>query len=178
MRVLYEFDGKKPQIDPETYVSDLAIVIGDVHIADNCYIGHGVILRGDYGTIKIASGTAVEEGVIIHAPPQETCKIGKRVTMGHGAIIHGTEIGNYAVIGMGAILSIRSIIDEGSIIAEGSIVKMNQKIPSGVVAAGNPARVIRPVHEQDQKLWNYGKQLYIDLAHKYRTQGMIPLSKQ
>ena len=94
----YRFREMEPQYGKDTYVSELALLIGDVRIGDNCYIGHGAILRGDYGTIEIGSGTAVEEGVIIHAPPNEVCRIGNRVTLGHGAIIHSRYIGENAVI--------------------------------------------------------------------------------
>ena len=107
--MLYKFDGKRPVFGKDTYISETAIVIGDVKIGDNCYIGHGAILRGDYGSIEIGSGTAVEEAVVIHAPPQKLCRIGDRVTIGHGAIIHAASIGDLSVIGMGAVLSIYSI---------------------------------------------------------------------
>lgn len=175
--MLYKFDGKQPVIGKGTYISKLAEVIGDVVIGDHCYIGHGVILRGDYGRIEIGNGTAVEEGVIIHAPPDSTNQIGDKVTIGHGAIVHGKHIGSMAVIGMGAVLSIRSEIGEWTIVAEGSIVKMNQEIPSQVVVAGNPAKVVRKINAKDKKLWNYGKQLYIDLARKYLETGMEPVEQ-
>ena len=170
--MLYSFDGRKPEIGKETYVSESAMVIGDVRVGNNCYVGHGAIVRGDYGTIEIGDGTAVEEGVIVHAPPDETCRIGKKVTLGHGAIVHSKSIGDLAVIGMGAILSIWTEIGERSIIAEGAVVKMKQKIPGGVVAGGNPARIIREVSNKDNKLWDWGKQQYIDLAKKYLDIGM------
>ncbi|MGD9973127.1 MAG: gamma carbonic anhydrase family protein [Desulfatirhabdiaceae bacterium] len=170
--MLYEFDGRTPQIAPTAYVSELATVIGDVVVYEHCYIGHGCILRGDYGRIEIGPGSAVEEGVIVHAPPEHVCKIGKSVTMGHGAIIHGNRIGDYAVIGMGAVLSIWSEVGEWAIVAEGGIVRLKQVIPDHVVAGGNPAVVIRDVSENDQAMWNYGKQLYVDLAAKYLRVGM------
>ena len=170
--MLYKFDGKQPTVGKNTYVSELAQVVGDVRIGDNCYIGHGAILRGDYGTIEIGNGTAVEEGVIIHAPPGETNRIGKRVTIGHGAILHGKYIGDLAVIGMGAVVSIWSEVGEGSIIAEGSVVRMNQTVPAGKVAAGNPARAMRQVKDKDNEMWSWGKQVYIDLAKKYLDEGM------
>ena len=173
--VLYSFDGKQPSIGKDTYVSETAQVIGDVSIGDNCYIGHGAILRGDYGRIEIGSGTAVEEGVIMHAPPQGVCKVGEKVTMGHGAIVHSQDIGDMAVIGMGAVVSIRAKIGSWSVVAEGTVVKMNQEIPDNVVAAGNPAKVVRGVEERDKKFWTYGKQLYIDLAAKYLKIGMHPI---
>ncbi len=175
--MLYKFDNKSPAFGKDTYISELANVIGDVQIGKNCYIGHGVILRGDYGRIEIGDGTAVEEGVIVHVPPGELSHIGNRVTIGHGAIVHSRHIGDLAVIGMGAILSIRSEVNEGSIIAEGGVVKMNQVIPPGIVAAGKPVRVVRKIKQEDQELWNWGKQLYIDLAKKYLKEGMTPISK-
>jgi carbonic anhydrase/acetyltransferase-like protein (isoleucine patch superfamily) len=154
--MLYRFDGKQPTVGKDTYVSELAEVIGDVRIGDNCYIGHGAILRGDYGTIE----------------PKETNRIGKKVTIGHGAILHGKHIGDLAVIGMGAVVSIWSEVGAKTIIAEGSVVRMNQVVPAKKVAAGNPARVVRPVNAKDAELWGWGKQVYIDLAKKYLDEGM------
>jgi carbonic anhydrase/acetyltransferase-like protein (isoleucine patch superfamily) len=173
--MLYEFDGKQPVVEPSSYVSDIARVIGDVVIGENCYIGHGAILRGDYGRIEIGNGTAVEEGAIIHAPPKEVNNIGKMVTIGHGAIVHGKQIGDQAVIGMGAVISIWSEIGEWAIVAEGSVVKLRQIIPPEIVAAGNPAKIIRAVAEKDKEFWNWGKKIYIDLAKKYLDIGMRPL---
>ena len=173
--MLYSFDNRRPHIGKDTYVSESALLIGDVEVGNNCYIGHGAILRGDYGTIKIGDGTAIEEGVVIHAPPEETCHIGQRVTVGHGAIIHARSVGDHAVIGMGAILSIRSEIGEGSIAAEGAVIRMEKKFPDGVVVAGNPARIIREVSNKDERYWRWGKQLYIDLAKKYLDIGMPKL---
>jgi len=174
--MLYKFDGKQPIVGKDTYISELAQVIGNVRIGSNCYIGHGAILRGDYGTIEIGDGTAVEEGVIIHAPPNETNRIGKKVTIGHGAILHGKHIGDLAVIGMGAVISIWSEVGEETIIAEGSVVRMNQVVPAKKVAAGNPARVVRPVNDKDNEMWSWGKQVYIDLAKKYLDEGMETVS--
>ena len=170
--MLYKFDGKNPEVGQGSYVSEEALVIGDVKIGDNCYIGHGAILRGDYGSIFIGPGSAVEEGVIIHAPPNEASLIGERVTIGHGAIVHSAKIGDFSVIGMGAVLSIRSEIGANTIIAEGAVVKMRQIIPDGVVAGGNPARVLRAISKKDIQYWEWGKQLYIDLAKKYLAGAM------
>jgi carbonic anhydrase/acetyltransferase-like protein (isoleucine patch superfamily) len=170
--MLYRFDGNEPMVGQDSYVSETATVIGAVTIGDNCYIGHGAILRGDYGSIVIGSGTAVEEGVIIHAPPGELCVIGNRVTIGHGAIIHSRSIGDFAVIGMGAIISIRAEVGSDAIVAEGAVVKRNDKVDDGTVVAGNPARPVRDAHQEDRELWNWAKDLYIELAKKYCRLGM------
>jgi carbonic anhydrase/acetyltransferase-like protein (isoleucine patch superfamily) len=170
--MLYTFNGKVPTVGRHTYVSEHALVIGDVEIGDSCYIGHGAILRGDYGTIGIGSGTAVEEAVVVHAPPEKTAKIGNRVTIGHGAIVHSAIIGDSAVIGMGAILSIYSEVGENTIIAEGAVVRMRQVVLPGLVAAGNPAKTIRKVDDRDREYWAMAKELYINLARKYLDLGM------
>jgi carbonic anhydrase/acetyltransferase-like protein (isoleucine patch superfamily) len=172
--LLYAFDGRKPKIGKEAYISDHAIVIGDVRIGNGCYVGPGAILRGDYGCIEIEPGTAIEENVTVHAPPNQVCQIGKRVTVGHGAIIHASRIGDLAVIGMGAVLSLGAMVGKGAIVAEGAVVTMNQKVPAGVVVAGNPAKTIRNVTTQDEERWKRGKQLYIDLAKKYLKIGLQP----
>jgi carbonic anhydrase/acetyltransferase-like protein (isoleucine patch superfamily) len=170
--LLYAFDGKSPETGKETYVSEKALVIGNVKIGDNCYIGHGAILRGDYGSILIGPGTAVEEGAIIHAPPHETSLVGERVTIGHGAIVHSAKIGDFSVIGMGAVLSIRCEIGANSIVAEGAVVKMQQVIPDGVVAGGNPAKVLRAISEKDIEFWTKGKEIYTELAKQYLAGAM------
>jgi len=170
--MLYRFDGNQPQIGQETYVSETAVVVGAVAIGNNCYIGHGTVLRGDYGRIVIGNGTAVEEGVVIHAPPGESCTIGNRVTIGHGAIIHSRDIGDSAVIGMGAIISIRAEVGMDAIVAEGAVVKRGDKVEVGKVVAGNPARIVRDTSEQDKEYWNWAKDIYIDLAKKYCLLGM------
>lgn len=170
--MLYEFDGRKPKIGKGSYVSETAILVGDVIIGDNCYIGHGAIIRGDYGTIKIGSGTAVEEGAIMHAPPDGLSDIREKVTIGHGAILHCEKIGENSVIGMGAVLSLHSKVGEWSIVAEGCVVKAHQEIPDNAIAAGNPAKIVRKLNKKDQDFWTWGKELYINLAKKYLKIGM------
>ncbi|MBN2058827.1 MAG: gamma carbonic anhydrase family protein [Deltaproteobacteria bacterium] len=173
--MLYRFDGNQPVVGKDSYISETASVIGNVLIGNNCYVGHGVILRGDYGRIEIGNGTALEEGVLVHAGPGKTYKIGKRVTAGHCAVLHGEIISDNAVIGMGAIVSLFSKIGEWAIVAEGSIVKSKQVVPPRVVVAGNPARFVRDLKEKDKEFWKGGKQTYIDLAKKYLDIGMHPV---
>lgn len=165
----YEFEGRQPQIAESAFVADTAILIGDVRIGERAYIGHGVILRGDYGTIEIGPESAIEEGAIIHINPGGVCRLGRRVTIGHGAKIHCPEIADNAVIGIGAILSFRVRVGEWAIVAEGSVVPNSRTIPPGVVVAGNPAREIGPVKPESRDFWIYGKNLYVEMAARYRA---------
>ncbi len=165
---IYEFEKRRPQIDETAYVAPSAVVIGDVRIGARCYVGHGAILRGDYGTIELGQGTAVEEGVIIHARPGGLTGIGERVTIGHGAMIHNATIESEAVIGMRATIADWSVVGEGAIIGEAALVKNRQEIPAGKIAVGVPARVVGPVNEEQRALWIRGKDLYIGLCERYK----------
>ncbi len=170
--MFYSFDGRVPSVGDATYVSETARVIGDVRIGQNCYVGHGAILRGDYGSILVGNEAVIEEGVVVHAPPDESCSIGNRVVVGHGAIVHARSIGDGAMIGMGAILSIRSEIGNQSIVAEGAVVKQGQQVEASVVIAGNPSRKVREISKEDMDRQDYSVELYAKLAKKYLEVGM------
>jgi len=166
---LYQFEEKKPQVASEVFVAESSLVIGDVQVGKNSYIGHGVILRGDYGTIIIGEESAIEEGVIIHARPGEFTVIGNRVTVGHGAVIHNAEVKDYAVIGMRSTISDYSLVGEWAIIGEMGLVKNKQIIPDGVVAVGVPVKVLGRVNEEQKAFWSYGKKLYVEMARRYNA---------
>ncbi len=174
--MIYEFDGMRPQIDPSTYISDSATVLGNVQIAADVYVGPGAIIRGDTPgcPIVIGYGTAIEEGVIIHVgPPSSGCFIGEKVTVAHGAIVHADHVRDYANIGMGAIVSLRADIGEYAVVAEGAVVKKGQIIPPRVVVGGAPAKMLRELEERDLRVWEETKTWYIGLARKYSSPGVL-----
>ena len=166
---IYSFEGKEPNIDQLAYVHDDAIVIGDVVIGQECFIGAGAILRGDYGRIEVGSRTAIEEGCIVHAPPDETCAIGNDVIIGHGAIIHCSKIEDSAFIGMGSILSINAVVGEQAIVGEGAVVTQYQVIPPKKVAVGNPAKATKDIPEAHKEMRARGQNLYVELSRRYKV---------
>jgi carbonic anhydrase/acetyltransferase-like protein (isoleucine patch superfamily) len=168
---LYQFEERKPQVAQGAFVAESALVIGDVHIGKDAYIGHGAILRGDYGTIHVGEGTAIEEGVIVHARPNDCTVCGNHVTVGHGAMIHNAQIRDYAVIGMRATISDYSIVGEWAIIGEMGLVKSKQHVPDNVVAVGVPVKVMGTVDKKQKEFWSYGKKLYVEMAQRYITPG-------
>ena len=163
---MYGFENKKPIIGKGSYVFDSADVIGDVVLGENCYVGPGARIRGDYGAIRIGDNSAVEENVVIHARPDDMTDIGNHVTIGHGSIIHNATIRDWAVIGMGAIVSDWSIIGNWAVIAEGAVVKNKQQIPDRMIAVGVPAKVISEISLEYEKQWTEFKKIYNDLAEK------------
>ena len=168
---LYQFETRRPRVGQEAFVAESALVIGDVQIGRDAYIGHGAILRGDYGTIIVGEGTAIEEGAIVHARPDDRTLFGNHVTVGHGAMIHNAQIKDYAVIGMRATISDYSIVGEWAIIGEMGLVKNSQRVPDGAVAVGVPAKVIGNVDKKQKDFWGYGKKLYVKMAHRYNSPG-------
>lgn len=163
---LYEFERKKPCIGAGTFIFPSADVIGEVTLGENCYIGPGARIRGDYGLIHIGNNTAIEENVVIHARPNETTVIGDSVTIGHAAIIHNATIHDWAVIGMGAIVSDYAEIGEWAVVAEGAVVKNKGKIQQNKIAVGIPAKVVAEVSRDYKKQWTEYKSIYSDLARK------------
>lgn len=168
--MLYCFAGKSPMIDETAFVSEQAVIVGDVEIGPRCYVGPGAVIRADAAKIRIEEEVAIEEGVIIHAGGGGCTEsvIGRRVTIGHGAIVHSRSIGPSASIGMGAIISLNAEIGEFAVIAEGAVVKQKQVIPARVVAGGMPARELRSMEERDIRVWEGTKDWYVKLAAAYR----------
>jgi len=164
---IYCFKDRKPQIATNTYIAPSAQIIGAVTIGKQCYIGHGAVLRADYGTIIIGDGTAIEEGCIIHARPQGITQIGKEVTVGHGAMIHNAIIEDYAVIGMRSVISDFSKVGTWAIIGEMGLVKNGQTVPPAKVAVGVPVKIIGDISEEQKRFWAEGKKLYQNLSLRY-----------
>ena len=165
--VLYRFEGKEPRIGKGTYVSESAELIGEVTIGKKCYIGAGCKIRGDYGQILVGNKTSIQENCVLHASPGETCKIGNMVTVGHGSILHGCTVRDYAVIGMGAIVSDYAVVGVWSVVAEGCVVKNKQVVEDQKIVVGIPARTVGEVSEEQRRLWIKHKNSSAKLAEKY-----------
>ena len=166
---MYKYGDKEPKIGEKSYVSESSLIIGEVTVGANCYVGHGAILRGDYGTITIGDGTAIEENAVLHIRPEGLLEIEEKVTIGHGAMVHGKLIKSYAVIGIGAIIGFDVVIGRWSIVSEGCVVPQGTEIAKETIVAGVPGEIIGKTLQRHKDFWTYGKQLYFDLAQEYPT---------
>lgn len=164
---IFEFEGRRPTISSTAYIDEDAKVIGDVSIGDQCYVGSGARIRGDYGKIMIGDRTSVQENCVLHARMDDKCDVGSNVQVGHGALLHNCTIKDYAVIGVGAVISDYSTVGVWSIVGEGAVVASGHMIPDGKVAVGIPAKPIRDVSESDKDVWGKYKEMYADLALRY-----------
>ena len=165
---IHKFVNKIPKIAKTSYVHPQAVTLGDVEIADGCFIGAGAVLRGDFGKISVGRGTSIQENCVIHVGGEERVSIGSNVIIAHGAILHDATIKPYVLVGMGSILMTGVFCEDHVMIAAGSIVKENFHIPSNVVVAGNPARIVKSLSDDQRKRIYQGVKTYQDLVKRYK----------
>ena len=141
--MIMDFEGVNPIINKNTYISESVDIVGEVKVEENANIWFGARLRGDVNEIVIGENTNVQENSVIHVDITSSCIIGKNVTIGHGAIIHGCNISDNVLVGMGSIILNNAKIGKNTIIGAGSLITQGKEFPEGVLILGNPAKVIR-----------------------------------
>ena len=166
---IYEFKSRQPQISEESYVHPQAVIIGNVTIEGECFIGPGAVLRADFGSIVIRDGTSIQDNVVIHADRNlPGVRVEGDVIIGHSAILHDVHIKTKCMIGMGAILLDGVVCEEGVFVGAGSVVSSNTNIPAGKLATGNPARIIKDVTPEQIRYARKGVLAYRELLREYR----------
>lgn len=164
---LYEFAGKRPIIGPDTFVHPGAVLIGDVTVGRECFLGPGAVLRADFGPITVGDGSSIQDNAVLHVTPGDRVLVHDRVIVGHGAILHDVLLNSGCVVGMGAILLQRVVCGEGSVVAAGSLVPQGMSIPAGMLAAGSPARIVKPVPAALAEYIVLGVEEYRGLTRRY-----------
>ena len=163
---------KEPVFGRDVFLAPSATVIGDVQAGDDVSFWFGVVARGDVNWIRIGSGTNIQDGGKLHVTTDRfPLTLGDRVSVGHGAIVHGCTIGDDCLIGIGATVLDGASIGSGSIVAAGALVPEGTQIPDGSLALGIPAKVIRPVSEEERKRIRYTAERYIELKFAYLNKG-------
>jgi len=173
---LYEFDGKKPKVNPEAYVSPRASLIGDIEIAPDASIWEFAVLRADMNYIKVGKGTSIQDNCTVHTTVTNPTIIGEYVTAGHNCVIHACEIGDRTVVGMGSIVLDGAKVGNDCVIGAGSVVTNNTVIPDGSLVLGIPGKVVKEVPEGLRESFMVGARLYVELGktHKESESGMNP----
>lgn len=140
---------KNPIIPSSAFVADNATVRGDVTLGERSSVFFGAVLRGDRAPITIGSGTNIQDNAVVHVDYDYPVVVGQNVTVGHGAILHGCTVGDNTLIGMGAIVLNGAVIGRDCIVGAGSLVPQGMVIPDGSMAFGSPARIRRPLTEEE-----------------------------
>lgn len=163
------YRGVAPRIAASAYIDPSAQVIGDVEIGERSSIWPNAVLRGDVNAIRIGEETNIQDNSVVHVDLGEfTTVIGNRVTVGHRAVLHGCTVEDDCLIGIGAVVLNGARIRRGSVIAAGAVVPEGAEIPPDSLALGVPARVQRPVSEQEKERFRNNCAHYVETARAYK----------
>ena len=173
MATIVEFEGKTPRIHDSVFVASTAVIIGDVVLEEGVSVWYGAVLRGDSGIIRIGKETNVQDNVVIHADTEPGTIIGDRVTLGHGCILHDTNIGDGCVIGMLATLLHHSVVGKRCMIGAGAVVREGFEIPANSVAAGVPAKVMKELDGSAKEWLDMAYEEYTELSKRYKKGARV-----
>ena len=166
--MIKEYKGIEPKIDETAFIAESADIIGKVTIEKNANIWYGTVLRGDDNHITVGENSNIQDGSVVHISEKFPTIIGKNVTVGHKSIIHGCEIGDNTLIGMGSIVLDGAKVGAFTLLGAGSLVPPGKEIPSGVLAMGSPAKVIRELSEEEKENLTKSAIKYVKLANNHK----------
>ncbi|MFN5318922.1 MAG: transferase hexapeptide repeat family protein [Bacteroidia bacterium] len=158
--MIYSFEGHIPVVHESSFVHPQASVIGNVIIGANVYVGPGAAIRGDWGEIIIEDGCNIQENCTVHMFPGKSIRLKESAHIGHGAIIHGAQIGRNCLVGMNAVLMDDVVLGDECIVGALSFIKANTIIPARKMLVGNPAQIIKEVSDELIKWKTEGTALY------------------
>jgi carbonic anhydrase/acetyltransferase-like protein (isoleucine patch superfamily) len=166
--ILRAYEGKSPRLGTRVFVAENAAIIGDVEIGNDCSIWYSATVRGDVNFIRIGSRTNVQDNCTIHVDHgQYPTVIAEEVTIGHGAIVHGCTIHRGALIGMGSRVLDGAVIGECALVGAGALVPEGMRVPPRTLVVGVPARVKRPLTEEELARLDQSWRNYVDYKEKY-----------
>jgi carbonic anhydrase/acetyltransferase-like protein (isoleucine patch superfamily) len=143
-------NGKSPSIPSDCYIADNATIVGNVTFGNLCSVWFNAVIRGDVNFIKIGDKVNIQDGAIIHCTYQKhPTVIGSNVSIGHNAIVHGCTVHDNVLIGMGSIVMDNCVIESNSIIAAGAVVTQNTVVESGSIYAGVPAKKVKEISQSE-----------------------------
>jgi phenylacetic acid degradation protein len=160
----YEIDGVIPVVAAGAFVHPSAVLIGDVVVETDCYIGPTASIRGDFGPIVVGAGSNVQDGCVLHSFPDRELVLEKESHIGHGAVLHGCVIASGAMVGMNAVVMDGARVGERALVGAASLVRAQMTIPAEHLAVGNPVTVTRPLDEQTLRWKANGVKVYRELA--------------
>ena len=168
MSIIRSFSNKTPALGEQCFVAETAVIIGDVEVGARSSVWYGVVLRGDVHHIRIGEEVSVQDNSVVHVTSgQHATIIGDRVTIGHSVVLHGCTVGDECLIGMGAIIMDRAVIGKNCVVGAGALVTPGTEIPEGHLALGSPAKVSRPLTEEELRWVSSSAKHYVHLASRY-----------
>jgi carbonic anhydrase/acetyltransferase-like protein (isoleucine patch superfamily) len=165
--VILTFQGATPSVGPECFVAPNAILIGAVQLEEKASVWFGAVLRGDVAAIRIGAASNVQDGVIIHSDPGFPVNIGRGVTIGHAAKLHGCTVEDGALIGIGATVLDGAVIGRNALIGANSLIAPGKLIPERALVMGSPGRVVRTLTDEEVKELEWAAEEYVRNSAHY-----------
>lgn len=166
--IVRAYDGKTPKLGERVFVAENAAIIGDVEIGNDCSIWYATTIRGDVNLIEIGSRTNVQDNCTIHVTHQKwPTVIAEEVTIGHGAIVHGCIVKRGALIGMGSRVLDGAVVGESALVGAGALVPEGMVVPPRTLVVGVPARVKRPLTEEELERLDQSWRNYVEYKERY-----------
>jgi len=166
------FDGRRPQAHPSVFIHDSAEIIGKVRLEAESSVWPGCVLRGDIDAIVIGAGSNIQDLTVIHTREGHPTLVGRGVTVGHRAVLHGCRIGDNSLIGMGAVV-MEASIGANVILGAGALVPAGARIPAGVLAFGSPAKVVRKLKPAELRMLKASAKEYRALARRHSKTSRV-----
>jgi len=164
---LYALDNAAPILGDNVYIAPSAAVIGDVALGNSVGIWFGAVLRGDNERITLGDGTNVQDCCVLHTDPGCPLNIGKNVTIGHKAVLHGCTVGNGSLIGINAVVLNNAAIGSNCLIGANTLIADGKQIPDNALVVGSPGRVIRNLSDKEVQMLQRFNLSYIDKIRRY-----------
>jgi carbonic anhydrase/acetyltransferase-like protein (isoleucine patch superfamily) len=165
--MIYELGQRRVRIEGEVFVANSADVIGSVVLKDKSSVWFNAVLRGDSDEIVIGEETNVQDGALLHTDPGIRVILGRGVTVGHHAIVHGCEVGDYSLIGINAVVLNHVKIGKYCTIGANALVTQGQEIPDYSVVLGSPGKVVRQIDPSQGEGLEKGAAGYVSRAREY-----------
>lgn len=165
--------GVAPRVHESVFLAPTAAITGDVEMAERSSAFYGVSVRGDSAAIRVGERTNLQDNVVLHADADFPCTLGSGVSVGHSAVVHGATVGDDCLIGMSATVMNGARIGAGSLVAAGALVLEGADVPAGSLVAGVPAKVRRPLTDEEREGLKVNARTYLELAaaHREAQQG-------
>ena len=167
--MIYDFEKNVPEVHPEAWVASNATIIGKVKLEKNSSIWFNAVLRGDIEKIVIGENSNIQDGSVLHTDPGYPLTVGKGVTVGHMVMLHGCEISDDTLIGIGSTILNKAKIGKNCIIGANTLVTENKVIPDNSLVLGSPGKVVRKVTDEEIKVIRENAKHYVKNSKRYKV---------
>ena len=163
------FGDHEPEIDPTAWLAPNATVVGQARVDAHASVFYGAVIRADMAAVHLGERSNLQDNVVVHTDTDLPTLIGVGVTVGHAAVVHGCTLEDQCLIGMNATVLNGAVVGAGSLVAAGAVVREGAVIPPGSLVAGVPARVLRPLTDEELDRVVRGADIYVALAAQHRV---------